>query len=244
MAISRRQPRSSRGASTGPPSNESERESASYSNIKSIINGVSSGKAQVAFTESETVLYGDNYITEELEDFKFKISANSFFQTNSRQALNLYNIVKKYAGLTGKEVVWDLYGGTGTIAIFLSRDSKKVVSVEMVDSAVADGKKNIALNNINNVEYVHGDMRDIIHDLPEEPDVVITDPPRDGMHPKVVKSLIDRKIPKIVYVSCNPTTMARDLALLKEHYHIKNVQPLDMFPQTYHIETVALLEVK
>jgi 23S rRNA (uracil1939-C5)-methyltransferase len=215
-----------------------------FPNVVSVINGIHEGVSQVAFTEKFEVLAGRDWITEELDSFTFRISPNSFFQTNSYQAVHLYRLVKDWAGLTGREQVWDLYGGTGTIGLFIANKAKWVKSIELIEAASEDGKTNARLNEIENIEFVQGDMKKIIESLEEKPDVVITDPPRDGMHPKVVQALIQRFPERIVYVSCNPTTLSRDLEQLKEHYHIKKVQPVDMFPQTYHVETVVLLEKK
>ncbi|GAB4179610.1 MAG: 23S rRNA (uracil(1939)-C(5))-methyltransferase RlmD [Calditrichia bacterium] len=215
-----------------------------FPKITSIVNSINPDIAQVAFGKEHIVLHGRDYIWERLGPYKFRISPNSFFQTNSRQALQMYTLVKELAGLTGKEIVWDLYGGTGTIGIFISAGAGKVTSIELIEAASLDGVENAKLNGITNIEFVTGDMRDLIYSIDETPDVVITDPPRDGMHPKVVKALLEKEPKRIVYVSCNPATLARDLAQLKEKYDILRVQPVDMFPQTYHIETVLLLERK
>lgn len=191
---------------------------------------------------------GAAYIEEYLEDFKFKISPKSFFQTNTRQAENLYKITREFAGLTGEEVLYDLYCGTGSIGIFLSGKAKKVIGIEAVDDAIKDAKINATWNGLSNCEFFAGDVIDIANDAFFEkhgrPDVIITDPPRAGMHEKLVLQLLKIRAPKVVYVSCNPATQARDLALLDEAYKVTRVRPVDMFPHTHHIENVVLLELR
>jgi 23S rRNA (uracil1939-C5)-methyltransferase len=192
--------------------------------------------------------YGRDYIVETMEGLTFKISAKSFYQTNSEQAYQLYKITKDLASLTGNEVVYDLYTGTGTIANFVASAAKKVVGVEYVEDAIKDAKENSAVNNINNTTFFAGDMKDILtQDFFKQhgqPDVIITDPPRAGMHEDVVKVILEAGPKKIVYVSCNPSTQARDLAMMQAQYKIVKVQPVDMFPQTAHVENVVLLEMK
>lgn len=194
------------------------------------------------------VYYGKGHAMEKLEDFSFKISPKSFFQTNTRQAEKLYAITRDFAGLTGNEIVYDLYCGTGSIGIFLSKGAKKIIGVEVVADAIEDAKENAALNGITHAEFFAGDVIKICDDAFFEkhgrPDVVITDPPRAGMHEKLVNKLLDMQAPRIVYVSCNTATQARDLALLAEKYKVIKVQAVDMFPHTHHIECVALLELK
>ncbi len=197
--------------------------------------------------DQEVICYkGKDYIEEEMEGLRFRINAKSFYQTNSKQAYELYKITRDFAGLTGEELVYDLYTGTGTIAQFVAKKAKKVIGVEAVPEAIEDAKENAKRNSISNVEFYVGDMKKVFtksfiaqHGQPE---VVITDPPRDGMHKDVVAQLIHIAPQKIVYVSCNSATQARDLALLDEMYMITKVQPVDMFPQTYHVENVVLLE--
>jgi 23S rRNA (uracil1939-C5)-methyltransferase len=192
--------------------------------------------------------YGKPYIEECLEQFKFKISPKSFFQTNTRQAEVLYKITRDFAGLTGKEVLYDLYCGTGSIGIFCSENAKSIIGIELVEDAIVDAKENARKNNIENCHYFAGDVSKIVtNDFYKKygkPDVVITDPPRAGMSEKLIEQLLEMKAPRVVYVSCNPATQARDLALLTELYVIKRVQPVDMFPHTHHIENVVLLELK
>ncbi len=208
---------------------------------------VINNKANDTLYDLDVICYhGNDYIVEEMEGLKFKINAKSFYQTNPEQAIELYKITRDFAGLTGNELVYDLYTGTGTIAQFVAKKAKKVVGVEAVPEAIEAAKQNAKENNITNVDFFVGDMKTVFNtDFIEangKPDVVITDPPRDGMHKDVVKQLLWLKPKKIVYVSCNSATQARDLALLKETYKITKVQPVDMFPQTYHVENVVLLE--
>ena len=192
--------------------------------------------------------HGQDYITEQLGDLQFRIGPVSFFQTNSRQALRMYNIVKDFAQITPDKIVYDLYTGTGTIATFIAREAKKVVGIEYVAAAVDDAHINAALNHITNITFVAGDMAKILTDdfmaLHGKPDIIITDPPRNGMHAAVVEQILKASPERIVYVSCNPATQARDVALLGEQYAIKAIQPLDMFPHTHHVENIVLLERK
>jgi 23S rRNA (uracil1939-C5)-methyltransferase len=194
------------------------------------------------------IYHGKGFIIENLEDFKFKISPKSFFQTNTRQAEKLYGIVRNFAELTGIETVYDLYCGTGSIGIFVSKQAKKVIGVEMVAEAIEDAKVNAAFNNILHSVFIAGDVVDVCTDdfFTEhgKPDVVITDPPRAGMQEKLVKKLLDIAAPTIVYVSCNPATQARDIALLDEKYEVAKIQPVDMFPHTLHIENVMQLKLR
>jgi len=194
------------------------------------------------------VVSGKGYIIEKLEDFNFKISPKSFFQTNTKQAERLYNVVKDFGALNGIEIVYDLYCGTGSIGIFLSNNSKKIIGVDTVEDAIKDAKENAALNNINHASFFCGDVIEICNDeffnLHGRPDVIIVDPPRAGLHAKLVQKLIEVSPEKIVYVSCNVATQARDLQLLNENFSVEKLQPVDMFPHTHHIECVALLKLK
>ena len=208
---------------------------------------VINGKANDTLYDQDIKLYkGRDYILEEMEDLHFSINAKSFYQTNSDQAYELYKITREFAGLTGNEVVYDLYTGTGTIAQFVSKGAKKVIGVEAVPEAIADAKENAKRNNITNCEFYVGDMKNVFNDAfiaqHGQPDVIITDPPRDGMHKDVVVQLLKIGADKIVYVSCNSATQARDLALMDEQYKVTRVRPVDMFPQTHHVENVVLLE--
>lgn len=192
--------------------------------------------------------HGSDTIVEEMEGLKFNISAKSFYQTNSDQAYELYKITRDYAELNATDVVYDLYTGTGTIANFVARSCKKVVGIEYVEAAVQDAFKNSALNGITNTSFFAGDMKNVFTEefvrANGKPDVIITDPPRAGMAPEVVDVILKLKPKRVVYVSCNPSTQARDLALMEGFYKIVKVQPVDMFPQTAHVENVALLELK
>jgi len=189
---------------------------------------------------------GDAFIMEEMDGLKFKIGPKSFFQTNRDQALKLYQTARDFAGLKGDEVVYDLYTGTGTIAAFVACSAKNIVGIEYIQAAIGDAKENSDLNNIKNTVFYAGDIVRVLNDefIQEngKPDVIITDPPRSGMHEKVVKQIMKVAPKKVVYVSCNPATQARDLALMMEQYKIEKVQPVDMFPQTHHVENVVLLK--
>ncbi|MDP4268454.1 MAG: 23S rRNA (uracil(1939)-C(5))-methyltransferase RlmD [Bacteroidota bacterium] len=188
---------------------------------------------------------GNPYIIEKTGDLSFKIGPNSFFQTNSKQAFNLFSVVKKFAELTGKEVVYDLYTGTGTIANFVAGNAKKVVGIEYVEPAIIDAIENSRINNIKNTYFYAGDMVKVLNDefiaVNDKPDVIITDPPRAGMHEKVINQILKIEPEKIVYVSCNPATQARDISLLSDKYKVNIVQPVDMFPHTHHVECVVQL---
>ena len=194
------------------------------------------------------VYFGKGYVVEKLGEYEFIISPKSFFQTNTKQAEKLYSITRDFAGLTGNEIVYDLYCGTGSIGIFVSKMAKKIIGVEVIDEAIEDAKKNAALNNIDHALFFAGDVIKICNDAffakHGKPDVVITDPPRVGMHEKLVIKLLEMEAPKIVYVSCNTATQARDILLLSEKYRVEKIQPVDMFPHTHHIESVALLTLK
>ena len=208
---------------------------------------VINGKPNDTIYDQDIILYnGRDYILEEMEGLQFSINAKSFYQTNSQQAFELYLITRDFAGLTGNEVVYDLYTGTGTIAQFVSQKAKKVIGVEAVPEAIADAKENAKRNKITNCEFYVGDMKNVFNDdfiaQHGQPDVIITDPPRDGMHKDVVEQLLKIGADKIVYVSCNSATQARDLALMNEQYKVTRVRPVDMFPQTHHVENVVLLE--
>ena len=194
------------------------------------------------------VYFGKGFAIERLENFVFKISPKSFFQTNTKQAEKLYAVTRDFAGLTGNEVVYDLYCGTGSIGIFVSKNAKKIIGVEVIEDAIKDAKENVALNNITHAQFFAGDVIKICNDdffaTHGKPDVIITDPPRAGMHDKLISKLLEITAPKIVYVSCNTATQARDLGLLSEKYSVEKIQPVDMFPHTHHIECVVLLKLK
>ncbi|MDO5971830.1 23S rRNA (uracil(1939)-C(5))-methyltransferase RlmD [Flavivirga aquimarina] len=208
---------------------------------------VVNGKANDTIYDQEVICYkGADHIFEEMEGLKFKINAKSFYQTNSDQAFELYQITRDFAELTGDELVYDLYTGTGTIAQFVAKKASKVIGVESVPDAITAAKENAQLNNINNVEFYVGDMKQVFNDAfiqtHGQPDIIITDPPRDGMHKDVVQQILNIAPKKVVYVSCNSATQARDLALMDTTYKVTKTQAVDMFPQTFHVENVVLLE--
>ena len=200
------------------------------------------------FDQQIITYYGKGYVVEKMGDLHFKIGPKSFFQTNSIQGKNLYDVAARFAGLTGQENVYDLYTGTGSIALYLARQCRQVIGIEEIPEAIADAEENMRLNRITNAIFYAGDVKNVLSPAFTErhgqPDVVITDPPRAGMHETAIRFLLDLAAPRIVYVSCNPATQARDLHLLAEKYAVLKVQPVDMFPHTHHIESVALLEIR
>lgn len=206
-------------------------------------------KANDTITDQEVVVWkGRDHITEEMEGLRFKIGPKSFYQTNSEQAYHLYEVARQFAGLQGDELVYDLYTGTGTIANFVARNAKKVIGIEYVEEAIEYARENSRANGIENTLFFAGDMKDLLTDdfISEHgrPDVIITDPPRAGMHDDVIRVMLAAEPKRIVYVSCNPATQARDLGLLDSKYQVKAVQPVDMFPHTHHVENVVLMEKK
>ena len=207
------------------------------------------GKRNDSLHDLEPVTYfGKGYVIERMEDFQFKIGPKSFFQTNTRQGEKLYNVARDFAELTGSEVVYDLYCGTGSIGIFVSKKAKKIVGVEMMAAAIEDAKENAALNNLSDATFIAGDVVKICDDSffaeHDRPGVIITDPPRAGMHEKLVRKILDMEAPVVVYVSCNPATQARDLNWLDTKYTVTGIQPVDMFPHTLHIENVVQLKLR
>ena len=216
--------------------------------ITTLLYTINPKKNDSIFDLEPRVYYGKGYVEEKLEDFTFKIGPKSFFQTNTYQGEALYRITREFAGLTGTETVYDLYCGTGSIGIFVSRQAGKVVGIELISEAIDDARENAAANNVKNATFFAGDVTDICDDAffaaHGAPNVIITDPPRAGMHEKLTAKLLEVAAPRIVYVSCNPATQARDLALLSEKYTVEKVQAVDMFPHTHHIENVALLQRK
>ena len=217
-----------------------------YPEITSLMY-VNNQKFNDTIGDQEVLTYkGNDHIFETMEDLKFKVGPKSFYQTNTEQAYHLYCVAREFAALTGNELVYDLYTGTGTIANFVAKKARQVIGIEYVPEAIEDAKVNSQLNNIDNTLFYAGDMKDILVDdfISEHgrPDVIITDPPRAGMHQDVVQTIINAAPKRIVYVSCNPATQARDLQLLDEAYKVKAVQPVDMFPHTPHVENVVLLE--
>ena len=218
----------------------------SYPQITSLMYVINS-KRNDSLNDQNPILYkGENYLVEEMEGLKFRIGPKSFYQTNTKQAFELYSIARNFAGLSGNETVYDLYTGTGTIANFVAGFAAKVIGIEYVDEAVKDAKINSEINNIHNTCFFSGDMKDVLSEQFIEdngrPDVIITDPPRAGMHEDVIKIILQAAAKKIVYVSCNPATQARDILLLSGDYKVVRVQPVDMFPHTHHVENVVLLE--
>ncbi len=222
--------------------------SSEFPQIISLLYVINS-KRNDSLNDQEPILYkGENHMVEEIDGLKFRIGPKSFYQTNTKQAHELYRVTKDFAGLTGKETVYDLYTGTGTIANFIADSSFKVIGIEYVEEAVTDAKVNSQINGITNTAFFAGDMKDVLSEkfiqINGKPDVIITDPPRAGMHKDVVKAIIGASADKVVYVSCNPSTQARDILLLSDKYFISSVQPVDMFPHTHHVENVVLLRKK
>jgi len=215
-----------------------------YPKIASVINNITSRPAGVAIGEYEICLSGSSCIKDKIGPYEFEISANSFFQTNTLGAMRLYDTVKDFAGLNGQETVIDLYSGTGTIPIYLAECAKEIIGIEIIESAVRDAENNCRNNHISNCRFIHGDIKNCLAQITKHPDVMIIDPPRAGMHKDVVKQVVDMAPDKIVYVSCNPSTLARDINMMKDSYQVLEVQPVDMFPHTYHIESVAKLKRK
>jgi 23S rRNA (uracil1939-C5)-methyltransferase len=208
---------------------------------------VINSKRNDSLNDQDAILYkGDNHLLERMDGLKFRIGPKSFYQTNTKQALELYRVAKDFAALTGKETVYDLYTGTGTIANYIAHSASKVIGIEYVDEAIQDAKINSEINGIHNTFFFAGDMKDILSEqfLVENgsPDVIITDPPRAGMHEDVLKVILKAAPSRIVYVSCNPSTQARDILLMSDDYKVVRVQPVDMFPHTHHVENVVLLE--
>jgi 23S rRNA (uracil1939-C5)-methyltransferase len=216
--------------------------------ITTVVNNVNDQQNPTAVGRFENVLYGPGFIVDKIGAHSFKIHANAFFQTNTKQAEKLYDVARQYAELDNGGHLFDLYCGVGTLSLFMADKADKVTGIELVDVAIENARFNAKENNISNAEFVLGDMKDTFNEAFLEknghPECVITDPPRSGMHPDVVKQLSDLQLQRLVYVSCNPSTMSRDLKLLKEVYNVESVQPVDMFPQTYHIEAVAKLTRK
>ena len=214
--------------------------------VQIVFEGVTQKGNETIYDLDIITFKGNDCIYEEMEGLRFKIGPKSFYQTNSAQAYELYKITRDFADISEDDLVYDLYTGTGTIAQFVSRKAKKVVGVESVPEAIKAAKENAKNNSIDNCDFYVGDMKEVFTEqfISENghPDVIITDPPRDGMHKKVVGQILDVAPKKVVYVSCNPATQARDLALMNEHYKVTRVQPVDMFPQTFHVENVVLLE--
>lgn len=219
-----------------------------FPTVTTVVNNILPTRSPVATGEMETVYYGPGYIIDHIGSFAFKIHPNAFFQTNTAQAEKLYEVARDYADIKKGDVVYDLYCGVGTLSLFVAEKASFVLGIELNPVAIKNAHFNAQNNQVTNIDFIEGDMREAFNleivDKYGAPDVLITDPPRAGMHPDVIKNLLTLKVPKIVYVSCDSSTMARDLFALKEIYNIDYVQPVDMFPQTYHIETVAKLSLK
>jgi len=219
-----------------------------FPQVSSIMYVINQKKNDTILDLEIELFSGNDHIMEQMGELKFKVGPKSFYQTNSKQAHQLYKIAEKMASLTGNEVVYDLYTGTGTIANFIAHNAKKVIGLEYVEDAIKDAKINSEINNINNTEFYAGDMRKLLTtefiDEKGKPDTIIIDPPRAGMHPDVIKTLLKTEAKRIVYISCNPATQARDIQELDQQYKIIEIQPVDMFPHTYHTENVVLLEKK
>lgn len=219
-----------------------------YNNIHSLLYCINTKKNDVIYDQEIKLYDGEAFITENIKDLNFKIQAKSFFQTNSHQTEVLYQRILELADFNGSECVYDLYTGVGTIACYVAKYVKKVIGIEYVEDAIRDAKINALNNRMEHLHFYSGDMKDVLNDLfikeNGSPDVIITDPPRAGMHPDVVKKLLDISCPKIIYVSCNPATQARDLESLTTKYTIEQIQPVDMFPHTTHVENIAVLKLK
>ena len=207
----------------------------------SVVHNITARKAGVAIGEFEHTLAGSDHISDQIGGYEFVISANSFFQTNSRGAEVLYRTVADYAALSGSERVLDLYSGTGTIPILISDRCKSVIGIEIGETAVTDAENNCRNNGVTNCTFMRGDIRQCLSLIRDKPDLMIIDPPRAGMHKDVVKQVLQLGVERIIYVSCNPATLARDLGMMQDVYRPLEVQPVDMFPHTYHIEAVAKL---
>ena len=215
-----------------------------FKRIKTVVNNINSRGASIAVGESEAVLYGDGYIRDRIGPFTFQISANSFFQTNSRAAEQLYQSMATYAEIEGSETVLDLYSGTGTIPIYLANRVRAVTGIEISRSATSDAVRNAKENGLENCRFICGDIREKLADITFRPDLLIIDPPRAGMHKDVLAQAMALSPEKIVYISCNPATLARDLSQMTNEYELLEIQPVDMFPHTYHIEAVAKLALR
>jgi 23S rRNA (uracil1939-C5)-methyltransferase len=212
-----------------------------FPNVRTVVNNITARKASIAVGEREVALAGPGTIMDRIGTSTFQISANSFFQTNSLGAGRLYGKVVDFAELGGRETVLDLYSGIGTIPIFLAKSASRVIGMEIAESAVLDARRNCRANGVENCEFILGDIRESLTRLRIHPELMIIDPPRAGMHQDVLSRVLEIGAERIVYVSCNPATLARDLARMQEHYHITRIQPVDLFPQTYHVESVANL---
>ncbi len=218
-----------------------------FPEITTVVVNINDTQSPTAVGRYEKILHGPGYIREYIGPYKFNIHANAFFQTNPQQAKKLYDVARDFADIQSDETVYDLYCGVGSLTLYLSDRARQVIGIEQVDVAIKNARQNAQHNEVDNVSFVEGDMKDEFSEIPDRfgaPDCIVTDPPRSGMHPDVVEKLKELKVPKLIYVSCNSSTMARDLKELYKVYDILEVQPVDMFPQTYHIETVANLRLR
>jgi len=218
-----------------------------FNEVKGVLNTIVKPNSGSSISDKEIILWGQDYIEEKVGEYIYKISSNSFFQTNSKQSKILYDQILKLAELEGSEIIYDLYCGAGSIGIYLSKYAKKIYGIEIVMSAVIDAIENSKKNNIKNIDFFHGDLIDFFRNnkeinLIESPDVVVLDPPRAGIHKNTLDDIMQLKVKKIIYVSCNPPTQIRDISILTENgYTIKEIQPIDMFPHTPHIENIVSL---
>ena len=219
-----------------------------FSNIKTIVKNINMQNTNVILGKENINIYGDGYIYDKLGDYTFKISPLSFYQINPIQTEKLYNLALEKAELTGKEILFDLYCGIGTIGIFMANRGKEVYGIEIVEQAIEDAKENCKINNITNAKYYAGDTEKLLSDLIEKqnivPDVVVVDPPRKGLDNTTIENIKKIKAKRVIYISCNPATLVRDLSKLEEQYEIKEIQPLDMFPFSHHVESLAVLKLK
>lgn len=219
-----------------------------FTNIKTIVKNINKRNTNVILGSKNVTLYGEGYIFDKLDEFKFKISPMSFYQVNPTQTEKLYNLAIQKAELTGNEVVFDLYCGIGTIGIFAAKHAKQVYGIEIVEEAIKDAKQNAKINNIDNINFYAGDVEELLFDLIDNkkivPDVIIVDPPRKGLDGKSINNIMRVAPEKVIYISCNPATLVRDLKLLEDKYEIKEIQPVDMFPFTSHVECCALMTLK
>ena len=219
-----------------------------FSNIKTIVKNINMQNTNVILGKENINIYGDGYIYDKLGDYTFKISPLSFYQINPIQTEKLYNLALEKAELTGKEILFDLYCGIGTIGIFMANRGKEVYGIEIVEQAIEDAKENCQINNITNAKYYAGDTEKLLSDLIEKqnivPDVVVVDPPRKGLDNTTIENIKKIKAKRVIYISCNPATLVRDLSKLEEQYEIKEIQPLDMFPFSHHVESLAVLKLK
>jgi len=219
-----------------------------FPSIKTIVKNINMQNTNVILGKENITIYGDGYIYDKLGDYTFKISPLSFYQINPIQTEKLYNLALEKAELTGNEILFDLYCGIGTIGIFMANKAKEVYGIEIVEQAIEDAKENCKINNINNAKYYAGDTEKLLTDLIEKqniiPDVVVVDPPRKGLDKTTIENIKNIKAERVIYISCNPATLVRDLSYLEDKYEVKEIQPVDMFPFSHHVENIAVLNLK